>query len=84
MEGLLRDSTAEDYFKLYIDDKIIDCIVTQTNLYAVKYLEKEQENLRPHSLVHEWKPNERAEMLMLMAVLSLVDTIHKPRLKMYW
>ena len=47
----------------YIDDKMIDYIVTQTNLYVAQYLEKEQGNLRPHSLVHEWKLTDRAEML---------------------
>ena len=47
-------------------------------------LKKEQENLRPHSLVHKWKPEDRAEMLTLLAVLILMGIIHKPRLTMYW
>ena len=84
LERLPRNATAEDYFKLYIDDKMIDYIVTQTNLYVAQYLEKEQGNLRPHSLVHEWKPTDRAEMLTLLAVLILMGIIHKPRLTMYW
>ena len=81
---LPRNATAEDYFKLYIDDKMIDYIVTQINFYSAQYHEKEQENLRPHSLVHEWKPTDRPEMLTLLAVLILMDIIQKPRLTMYW
>ena len=41
-ESLPRNVTAEDYLRLYINDKIIDYIVTQTNLYAAQYFEKEQ------------------------------------------
>ena len=74
--GFLEMLPAEDYFKLYIDDKMIDYIVTQTNLYVAQYLEKEQGNLRPHSLVHDWKPTDRAEMLTLLAVLILMGIIH--------
>ena len=83
-ERLPRNTTAKDYFKFYIDDKMIDYIVTQTNLYAAQYLEKEKENLGPHSLTCEWKPTDRAEMLTLLSVLILMGIIHKPRLAMYW
>ena len=55
-----------------------------TNLYASQYLEKEQGNLRPHSVVHEWKPTDGVEMLTLSAVLILMGIIHKPRLTVYF
>ena len=84
LESLPRNATAEDYFKLYIDDKMIDYILTQTKLYAEQYFEKEQGNLRPHSLVHEWKLTDRAEMSTLLAILIFMGIIHKPRLTMYW
>ena len=84
LESLPRNATAEDYVKLYIDDKMVYYIVTQTNLFTVQYLEKEQGNIRPHSLVHEWKPTDRAEMLTLLTVLILMGIILKPRLTMYW
>ena len=41
LERLPRNVTAEDYFKWYNDDKMSDYTVTQTNLYAARYLEKE-------------------------------------------
>ena len=73
-----RNPTAQDFFKLYITDQIIDHIVIQTNLYA------HQNNLRPHSLVHQWKATDRAEILTLLAVVILMGVIHKPRFAMYW
>ena len=36
LERLPRNATDEDNFKLYINDKMIDYIVTQTNLYAAQ------------------------------------------------
>ena len=78
-----RNATAEDYFKLYIDDKMIDYIFTKTNLYAAQYLEKEQGNPRPYSLAHESKPTDMAEMPTLLAVLVPMGFIHKHRLTMY-
>ena len=59
---------------------MIDYIVTQTNLYAAQYLEKEQGNIRPHSFIHEWKPIDKAKMLILLAVLILMGIIHKSTL----
>ena len=78
-----RNPTAQDFFKLYIADQIIDHIVIQTNLYAQQFIEQHQNNLRPHSLVHQWKATDRAEMLTLLAVVILMGVVHKPRLAMY-
>ena len=76
--------TAEDFFKLYITEDIIDHIVTQTNLYAQQYIDREQNNLRPYSLVKQWKPTDRQEMIAFLAILILMGIIHKPRINMYW
>ena len=37
---LPRNPTAQDFFKLYINDQIIDHIVVQTNLYAKQFIEQ--------------------------------------------
>ena len=76
--------TAEDFFKLYITEDIIDHIVTQTNLYAHQYIDREQHNLRPHSLVKQWKPTDRQEMITFLAMLILMGIMHKSRISMYW
>ena len=59
---------------------MIDHLVVQTNLYATQFFDKEKDNLKPHSRVHEWKPTDRAEMLTLLAILILMGIVHKPRL----
>ena len=81
---LPRNPTAQDFFKLYITDQITDHIVIQTNLYAQQFIEQHQNNLRPHSLVHQWKATDRAEILTLLAVVILMGAVHKPRFSMYW
>ena len=83
-QPLSPNPTAEDFFKLYINEDIIDHIVTQTNLYAQQYIEREQNNLRPHSLVKQWKPTDRQEMIAFLAMLIMMGIIHKPRINMYW
>ena len=42
-----------------------------------------EDNLKPHSRVHEWKPTDRAEMLTFLAILIVMGIVHKPRLPMY-
>ena len=63
---------------------MIDHLVTQTNLYATQYIEREHGNLGPRSTVHQWIPTDRPEMLTLMGILILMGIIHKPRIAMYW
>ena len=80
---LPRNLTAQDFFKLYITDQIIDYTLIQTNLYAHQFIEQPQNNLTPHSLVHQWKATDRAEILTLLAVVILMGVVHKPRFAMY-
>ena len=81
---LPRNPTAQDFFKLYITDQIIDHIAIQTNLYAQQFIEQYQNNLRPHSLVQQWKATDRAEKLTLLAVFILMGIVQKPTFAMYW
>ena len=84
MQPLPTKSTPLDFFKLYITDNIIDHLVVQTNLYAQQFIEREHNNLRPNSLVHEWQPTDRAEISTLLGILILMGIVHKPKLTMYW
>ena len=84
LKPLPPNPIAQDFFKLYIGEEIVDHIVTQTNLYAETYIERERHNFRPHSLVKEWRPTDREEMLTFLAMLVLMGIIHKPRISMYW
>ena len=84
LERLPTNPTVEHFFRLYITEEMIDHLVVQTNLYARQFLDKEKDNLKPHSREHEWKPTDRAEMLTFLAMLILMGIVHKPRLPMYW
>ena len=83
LERLPTNPTVEAFFKLYITEEMIDQFVVQTNLYAKQFLDKEKDNLKPHSRVHEWKPTDRTEMMTFLAILILMGIVHKPRLPMY-
>ena len=82
--NLPRNPTPQDFFKLYITEEIIDHLVTQTNLYAAQYIEREHDNLGPRSTVHQWIPTSRPEMLTLMGILILMGILHKPRMALHW
>ena len=84
LERLPTYPTVEDFFKPYITEEMIDHLVVQTNLFARQFLDKEKDNLKPHSRVHEWKPKHRVEMLTFLAILAIMGIVHKPRLPMYW
>ena len=72
---LPANATAEDLFKLYVHEGIIDHLVRETNLYAQQYIAKEGDNLRPHSLASNWEETYRVEMIAFLAML---------RLSVYW
>ena len=44
LKPLPENAIAEDFFKIYIDEEIIDHIVRQTNFYAEGYIERERES----------------------------------------
>ena len=83
MQPLPTKSTPIDFFKLYITDKIIDHLVVQINLYTQQFIEREHNNLRLNSLVHEWQPTDRAEITTLLGILILMGIVHKSKLTMY-
>ena len=81
---LPRNPTPQDFFKLYTTEELIDHLVTQTNLYAAQYIEREHDNLGPRSTVHQWTPTSRPKMLTLIGILILMGILHKPRMALYW
>ena len=82
--SLPRNPTAQGFFKVYFTDQIIDRILIQTYQYAQQFIEQHQNNLRPHSLVHQWKATDRTEILTPLAVVILMGVVHTPRFVMYW
>ena len=59
-------------------------MVTETNRYAEQFLDKERDNLRPHSVMCQWVPTSRNEMCAFLGLMMLMGIIYKPRIGMYW
>ena len=83
-ERLPNNPSALDYFKLYFTNRIVDHMVTETNRYAEQFLDKERDNLRPHSVMCQWVPTLRNEMCAFLGLMMLMGIIYKPRIGMYW
>ena len=63
INGILSENrTTLDYFKLYFTDTLIDLIVTEANRYAEQFIEKERNNLKRYSIVHQWVPTNHDEI----------------------
>ena len=85
VDGILPENpTALDCFKLYFTDTLIDLIVTETNRYAEQFIEKERNDLKKYSTVHQWVPTDHDEINALLGILTLMGIIYKPRVAMYW
>lgn len=75
--------TPLDYVKLFLDDEIINIIVTETNRYADKFLKSKysrEENRKKYG----WTPVNSNEIWMFLAVLIYQGIIGKPKQRWYW
>ena len=79
-----QDAEPIDYFKLYFTDEVFDIIYKETSRYAQQYIETNGANLRPKSIVHNWKPTDASEMKAFIGLCILMGIISKPRISMYW
>ena len=73
-----------DYFSLYFTDNVINQMWRETNRYAEQYIQANAGNIRPHSIVHEWKPTDADEMKAFLGLCIIMGIIYKPRIWMYW
>ena len=72
---------AIDYFELFINDDIINYLVTQTNTFPEQFIR--DNNLKRNSRVHAWQPKDPKEMKHFLVLTFLMDIIHKPNIRMY-
>jgi hypothetical protein len=71
-----------DYFFMLFDDNFIKLLVDETNNYAeVEFL---RVGSAPHSRISEWKPTNKDEMLIFIALIIYTGTIKVNRLNYYW
>ncbi|XP_064649987.1 piggyBac transposable element-derived protein 4-like [Lineus longissimus] len=78
------DFKAVDYFKLYLDDDLINHIVTQTNKYADDYIRNPPTPLKGKSRCHDWIPTNAEEIQTFLGLTMLMGIIHKPSIALYW
>ena len=64
--------------------KVNDIICKDINRYAEQYTEANAANLRPNSIVHDWKPTNRNEIKAFQGLCILMGMMSKPRVSMFW
>ena len=73
---------AIDYFELFINDDIINYLVTETNTFAEQFIR--DNNLKRKSRVHAWQPTDPKEMKHFLGLTFLMGIIQRPTIQMYW
>ncbi|GFR83467.1 PiggyBac transposase Uribo1 [Elysia marginata] len=72
-----------DYFELFVDDDLLNHLVTQTNLYADQYKANNPE-LPQFSRVHEWTNIDKNEIKRFLALVLLTGIVKMPSISHYW
>ena len=70
------------YLRLFLDENVIDVIVTETNRYAKQTLTR-----TPHrrlSRTRNWEPVSRDDIWLFIGVLVLRGIVQKPQQRWYW
>ncbi|KAJ4428471.1 hypothetical protein ANN_24508 [Periplaneta americana] len=75
------DKMRIDFFLLFIDDEIIDLMVTETNRYASQKLNDPL--LAPKARLRQWKDTNSDEM-KFMGILIWMGLVRYPKLENYW
>ena len=77
-EEMPLDAEPIEYFSKYFTDEVTDVICKETNRYAKQYIEAKAANVRPKSIVHDWKPTNRNEIKALLGLCILIGIVYKP------
>jgi len=70
------------YLRLFLDDDIMDMIVTETNRYAEQTMTRTVH--RRLSRTRQWEPVTKDDIWVFFGILVLQSLIHKPRQDWYW
>ena len=70
------------YLRLFLDDEIMDTIVSETNQYAEQTMTRTGH--RCLSRTRQWEPVTKDDMWLFFGILVLQSLIHKPRHDWYW
>jgi hypothetical protein len=64
-------------YQQFVTDEVLDVIVTETNRYALQSIQSHQ--LRPRSLMRNWRDTNREEIKHLLAVLMIMGINRLPK-----
>lgn len=76
--------TPEDIYKMFVTDEMIDIMVYETNAYAQKYIQINQQNMKRNSRMTKWSDTSSQEMRTFLAVLMAMSLCRVPNLNLYW
>ena len=74
-----------DFFRLFIDDDLLNCFVIETNRYAEQWKSNNAGELaKKKCRVHKWVPVTKDDMLKFLGLTLLMGLIRKPCIELYW
>lgn len=79
----LVDASPLDFWSVFVDNKIINEMVHQTNLYATQVL-LEDTDVPSSSRLHKWIPTSNDEMRKFLGVICYMGMVNMPSIRHYW
>lgn len=76
------EPTPMDFINLFLDDKLYNLLITQTNLYAKQHYEATP-NLSHHCRASQWYDVTLSEMKKFLALYFLTGVVKKPEISQY-
>src|SRR6218665_3531496 len=74
-----------DFFRLFIDDDLLNCFVIETNRYAEQWKSNNAGELaKKKCRVHKWVPVTKDDVLKFLGLTLLMGLIRKPCIELYW
>ena len=65
---------AIDFFELFCDREVVECMVTETNRYAQQTLQSG--SLKLQSRITKWSPTDPAEIKVFLGLLLWMGLVH--------
>lgn len=78
----LIDASIIDFYKVFVNDTIIELIVEQTNLYAMQTVLTV--DTRPSSRIHDWEPVTADEIWKFLGMVIYMGIVRLPTIADYW
>lgn len=80
----MENGTSFDFFPVFIDNRIWDKIVDETNFYADQCVTDELIDVSENSKLHAWVPGRKADLMKLFGLLDYMGLVKLLSLRDYW